>query len=220
MKEGSNAKRSWWWETARCFRLLEKCWFVRHKNAINGRSHVRVMSWSQRPIRSDLSQYALQQRSWPGGGGSRGPDPPELPSGVHAKRKSRVRIFFVEGGRWLSSHWWWTRPDPSWTFKPAYAAVCSKSPNSFVRKPEYANPWHDEPNADFSAKWSFKVIQGHLFRCPWKATKRLLHVIGLMIVALYVKGWKLRRYSERISENRHFRRPHFHLTNEHQRMSA
>ena len=31
-------------------------------------------------------------------GGSRGPDfPPELPSGVHAKRKNPVTIFFVEG---------------------------------------------------------------------------------------------------------------------------
>ena len=29
---------------------------------------------------------------------SRGPDPPELPSGVHAKRKIPVRIFFLEGG--------------------------------------------------------------------------------------------------------------------------
>ena len=32
------------------------------------------------------------------GGGSRGPDPPELPSGVHAKRKNPLRIFFVERG--------------------------------------------------------------------------------------------------------------------------
>jgi len=37
-----------------------------------------------------------QRRSWPGG--SRGPDPPELPSGVHAKYKNPLRIFFVRGG--------------------------------------------------------------------------------------------------------------------------
>jgi len=48
-------------------------------------------------------------------------DPPELPSGVHAKRKNPVRIFFVKG-EGLGSHWWRTRPDPSWTFKPAYTA--------------------------------------------------------------------------------------------------
>jgi len=32
------------------------------------------------------------------GGGSKCPDPPELSSGVHAKRKNPLRIFFVEGG--------------------------------------------------------------------------------------------------------------------------
>jgi len=38
-----------------------------------------------------------QRRSWPGRG-SRGSDPPELPSGVHAKRKNPVRIFRTGGG--------------------------------------------------------------------------------------------------------------------------
>jgi len=32
-----------------------------------------------------------------GGPPSRGPDPPELPSGVHAKRKNQVIIFCAEG---------------------------------------------------------------------------------------------------------------------------
>jgi len=40
-----------------------------------------------------------------GGGGVQGFGPPsELSSGVHAKRKNPVRIFFVEGGRGLGSH--------------------------------------------------------------------------------------------------------------------
>jgi len=33
-------------------------------------------------------------------GGSRGPDPPELPSGIHVKRKNPMRIFFVQGVGW------------------------------------------------------------------------------------------------------------------------
>jgi len=54
---------------------------------------------------SYLQSYArAQRRSWPGEG-SRGPDPLEMPSGVHAKRKKPVRIFFVMGGsRGLGSH--------------------------------------------------------------------------------------------------------------------
>jgi len=42
------------------------------------------------------ASHHFQRRSWPGG--SRGPDPPELPSWVYAKRKNLVRVFFVEGG--------------------------------------------------------------------------------------------------------------------------
>jgi len=38
----------------------------------------------------------IQRRSWPGGPGVR--TPPELPSGVRAKCKNPVRIFFL-GGR-------------------------------------------------------------------------------------------------------------------------
>jgi len=33
-----------------------------------------------------------------------------------------------------------------------------------------ANPLVAEPKTDFNAKWPFKVIQGHLFRCRWRAT--------------------------------------------------
>jgi len=33
--------------------------------------------------------------------------------------------------------------------------------------------WHANPKTDFNAKWPFKVIQGHLFRCQLKATKGL-----------------------------------------------
>ena len=44
----------------------------------------------------ETNGFNLQRRSWPGG--IRTPLPPELPSGVHAKRKNPVRIFFSEGG--------------------------------------------------------------------------------------------------------------------------
>ena len=71
-----------------------------------------------------LGKHAAAISGVAGRGGPGVRTPPELPSGVHAKRKSPVRIFFVRGrgGRGLGSHWWRTRPDPSWTFKPGYAA--------------------------------------------------------------------------------------------------
>ena len=36
-----------------------------------------------------------------------------------------------------------------------------------------ANPLDVELEPDFNAKWPFKVIQGHPFRCQWRATKGL-----------------------------------------------
>jgi len=36
-----------------------------------------------------------------------------------------------------------------------------------------ANPLDAEPETHFNAKWPFKVIQGHLFRCQWRASKGL-----------------------------------------------
>ena len=36
-----------------------------------------------------------------------------------------------------------------------------------------ANPLDADLEPDFKAKWPFKVIQGHPFRCQWKATKGL-----------------------------------------------
>ena len=37
--------------------------------------------------------------------------------------------------------------------------LSSAEQNSFVRKPEHANPLDTEPETDFNAKWPFKVTQ-------------------------------------------------------------
>ena len=42
----------------------------------------------------------------------------------------------------------------------------------FFRKPE-PNPLDAEFEPDFNAKWPLKIIQGHPFRCQWRATKGL-----------------------------------------------
>jgi len=77
-------------------------------------------TYHQKFVKNIFAGSYYQRRSWPRG--SRSPDPPEVPSAVHAKCKNPVRIFFLEGGGYgLGSHWWWTRLDPSWTFKPTYA---------------------------------------------------------------------------------------------------
>jgi len=57
-----------------------------------------------------------------------------------------------------------------------------------------AYPLDVELEPDFNAKRPFKVIQGHLFRCQWRATK------GLYIVHYNNCGleWRFVRYSERI----------------------
>jgi len=39
------------------------------------------------------------------------------------------------------------------------------SEHCFIRKPKHANPLDAEPETNFNAKWPFRVIQGHLFRC-------------------------------------------------------
>jgi len=36
-----------------------------------------------------------------------------------------------------------------------------------------ANPLDAEPETHFNARWPFKIIQGHLFGCQWRITKRL-----------------------------------------------
>ena len=43
----------------------------------------------------------------------------------------------------------------------------------FCPKVGDANPLVAEPETDFNAKWSFMVIQGHLFRYHWRATNGL-----------------------------------------------
>jgi len=43
----------------------------------------------------------------------------------------------------------------------------------FYPKARNANPLDVEHGPDFNAKWPFKVIQGHLFRRQWRATKGL-----------------------------------------------
>ena len=54
--------------------------------------NVKAFTWS-----SELHRRQPARRSWPEGGGSRGPDRPELPSGVRVRRKNPV-IFFLTGG--------------------------------------------------------------------------------------------------------------------------
>jgi len=47
----------------------------------------------------------------------------------------------------------------------------------FCPKARDANPLVAEPETDFNAKWTFKVIQGHLFWYHWRATKGLHSII-------------------------------------------
>jgi len=42
-----------------------------------------------------------------------------------------------------------------------------------ARTCQAANPLDAEPKTDFNAKWPFKVIQGHPYRCQWRDTKGL-----------------------------------------------
>jgi len=46
-----------------------------------------------------------------------------------------------------------------------------------LSKARNANSLVAEPETDLNAKWAFKVIQGHLFRCHWRATMGLHSVI-------------------------------------------
>ena len=43
----------------------------------------------------------------------------------------------------------------------------------FCPKSRNASSLVAEPKTDFNAKWLFKVTQGHLFGCHWRATKGL-----------------------------------------------
>jgi len=55
-----------------------------------------------------------------------------------------------------------------------------------------ANPLDAKPETDFNAKWQFKVIQGHLFRCQRRATKGLHNTITIRRpIALNVKVRKI-----------------------------
>ena len=47
----------------------------------------------------------------------------------------------------------------------------------FCLKARNSNSLVAEPETDFNAKWPFKVIPGHLFRCRWRATMGLHSVI-------------------------------------------
>jgi len=69
---------------------------------------------------------------------------------------------------------------------------------------------------DFSAKYPFKDIQDHIFRCHWKPPNRL-YITSIIVVALHVTMADI--VSER-SETRHFRPPHSHLTSLLQRTPA
>jgi len=55
--------------------------------------------------------------------------------------------------------------DSIWVALQIFEQFCPKARN--------ANSLVAEPETDFNAKWPFKVIQGHLFRCHWRATKGL-----------------------------------------------
>jgi len=57
------------------------------------------------------------------------------------------------------------------------------------------------------AKWPFKVIQGHPFRCQWRASKG---VYSTVYCGLECEGSE--DIASKRSENRHLRRPHSHLT--------
>ena len=65
-------------------------------------------------------------------------------------------------------------------YRPIYA--CTANFRSFVRKQHAIMSCQFQDNA----KWPITVIQGHLFRCEWKATKRL-HNYNIIIVALFVE---------------------------------
>ena len=90
-------------------------------------------------------------------------------------------------------------------------SICVNSSANFrtvFSESQNANPLDAEPEPDFNAKWPYKVIQGHPFRCKWRAIKGLHSTI---YCGLECEGNSEGLASQR-SENRHLRRPHSHLT--------
>jgi len=85
----------------------------------------------------------------------------------------------------------------------------------FCPKAGDTNPLGAEPKTNFNAKRPFKVIQGHLFRYRWRATKGIAHYNKC---GLECEGSE-DIASER-SENRYFRQPYSHLTPPLQRTPA
>ena len=65
-----------------------------------------------------------------------------------------------------------------------------------------------EPETDFNVKWIFRVIQGHLFRYHWRATKRYILCYNTRDLRCECSEDIA---SER-SKNRHLRPPRSHLT--------
>jgi len=79
-----------------------------------------------------------------------------------------------------------------------------------------ASPLDPDREPDFNAKWPFKVIQGHLFRCQWEPLTG--YIVQYNNCVHKCEGSE-DIASER-SENRHLRRPHTPLTPPFQRTSA
>ena len=68
------------------------------------------------------------------------------------------------------------------------------------------------------AKWPFKVIQGHPFRCQWRASPVWGYIVQYNYCGLECEGSE--DIASNRSENRHLRRPHSHLTTPVQRTPA
>ena len=78
----------------------------------------------------------------------------------------------------------------------------------FCPKTTNANSLVAEPETDFNAKWPFKVIQGHLFRC-YIEEPLWVYIAQYNNCALRCEGSE--DMAGKISENRHFRGRHSHL---------
>ena len=95
----------------------------------------------------------------------------------------------------------------------------SENFRTVLSEKQNANPLDTEPETDFNAKWSFKDIQGHLFRCHWGATKGL-HRPSTIYNKCGLACEDLEDIASERSENLHFRPPHSHLTPPLQRTPA
>jgi len=102
------------------------------------------------------------------------------------------------------------------TFFAADSILCSSANfRTVFCESQNANPLDAEPETRFNAKWPFSVIQGHLFRCQWRAVG---YIVQYNNCGLEYEGSE-NIASER-NKNRHFRPPHSYLTSPLQRTPA